>query len=117
MHALHWEPAEATLPPCLLVHGLASNARLWDGVARRLAALGHPVVAIDQRGHGHSSKPDGPFDMASVADDLRLLVTELGWEQPLIAGQSMNANTPATAYNASAAPSPPSENNARPSAA
>jgi pimeloyl-ACP methyl ester carboxylesterase len=26
--------------PFLLVHGLASNARLWDGVARRLAAAG-----------------------------------------------------------------------------
>jgi pimeloyl-ACP methyl ester carboxylesterase len=92
MHAVHWEPAEPTLPPCLLVHGLASNARLWDGVARRLAALGHRVVAIDQRGHGHSSKPDGPFDMASVADDLRLLITELGWQRPLIAGQSWGGN-------------------------
>jgi pimeloyl-ACP methyl ester carboxylesterase len=92
MHAVHWEPAEATLPPCLLVHGLASNARLWDGVARCLASLGHPVVAIDQRGHGQSSKPDGPFDMATVADDLQLLVTELGWKRPLIAGQSWGGN-------------------------
>jgi pimeloyl-ACP methyl ester carboxylesterase len=27
-------------PSYLLVHGLASNARLWDGVAHRLAAAG-----------------------------------------------------------------------------
>jgi pimeloyl-ACP methyl ester carboxylesterase len=27
--------------PFLLVHGLASNARLWDGVARRLVDAGH----------------------------------------------------------------------------
>ena len=34
----------------VLVHGLASNARLWDGVAEHLHG-GHRVV-IDQRGHG-----------------------------------------------------------------
>ena len=38
----------------LLVHGLASNARLWDGVARRLAGAGHAVAAVDLRGHGRS---------------------------------------------------------------
>ncbi|HZZ48199.1 MAG TPA: alpha/beta fold hydrolase, partial [Pseudonocardia sp.] len=40
--------------PVLLVHGMSSNARLWDGVAERLAAAGHPVVAVDLRGHGTS---------------------------------------------------------------
>jgi pimeloyl-ACP methyl ester carboxylesterase len=30
--------------------------------------------------------------MASVADDLQLLVTELGWKRPLIAGQSWGGN-------------------------
>src|SRR5690348_14754080 len=38
--------------PFVLVHGLASNARLWDGVAEHLHAAGHTVVVIDQRGHG-----------------------------------------------------------------
>jgi hypothetical protein len=60
--------------PFLLVHGLASNARLWDGVAQHLAQRGHRVVAVDQRGHGRSSKPDDGYDMATVADDLRLLI-------------------------------------------
>ena len=36
-------------PPFVLVHGLASNARLWDGVAEHLHAAGHTVVVIDQR--------------------------------------------------------------------
>ena len=31
-------------PAFVLVHGLASNARLWDGVAEGLVARGHPVV-------------------------------------------------------------------------
>ena len=45
--------------PFLLVHGLSSNSRVWDGVARRLAAAGHEVVAVDQRGHGRSEEPAG----------------------------------------------------------
>ena len=95
LHALHWDPPEDVpqrLRPWLLVHGLASNARLWDGVAWRLARLGHPVVAVDQRGHGHSSKPDSGYDMGTVADDLRLLVDDLGWDRPMVAGQSWGGN-------------------------
>lgn len=95
LHALHWDPPahiEELLRPWLLVHGLASNARLWDGVAWRLAELGHPVVAVDQRGHGLSSKPDDGFDMSAVADDLQLLVADLGWDRPMVAGQSWGGN-------------------------
>ncbi len=85
LHAVHWDPpadvAEADLTPWLLVHGLASNARLWDGVGRHLAGLGHRVVAVDQRGHGQSSKPDDGYDMTTVADDLALLIDVLGWDR------------------------------------
>lgn len=81
--------------PVLLVHGLASNARTWDGVARRLVALGHPVVAVDQRGHGRSDKPDGGYDFATVTADLALVIDALGWRSPrspLAAGQSWGGN-------------------------
>ena len=97
LHAVHWDPPGSpedrnTLRPWLLVHGLASNARLWDGVAAHLASLGHDVVAIDQRGHGRSSKPDEGYDMPTVADDLRLLIDRLGWDRPAVAGQSWGGN-------------------------
>lgn len=97
LHAVHWDPPgspedRTPLRPWLLVHGLASNARLWDGVAAHLASLGHEVVAIDQRGHGRSSKPDEGYDMPTVADDLRLLIDRLGWDRPAVAGQSWGGN-------------------------
>ncbi len=98
LHAVHWDPtdrasgADGDLTPWLLVHGLASNARLWDGVARYLAGLGHRVVAVDQRGHGRSSKPDDGYDMTTVADDLMLLIDALGWQRPGVAGQSWGGN-------------------------
>jgi len=92
IHAVHWDPVDASEPPCLLVHGLASNARLWDGVAWRLAEMGHPTVAIDQRGHGQSSKPDADYDMATVTGELLELIELFGWSMPLVAGQSWGAN-------------------------
>lgn len=78
--------------PILLVHGLASNARLWDGVAAHLAAEGHPVVAVDQRGHGRSDTPDHGYDMATVTSDLVALIAALGWARPVVAGQSWGGN-------------------------
>ena len=76
----------------VLVHGLASNARLWDGVALDLAAAGHPVATVDLRGHGRSSKPDGPYDVTTVADDLAAVIAGLGLDRPLVAGQSWGGN-------------------------
>jgi len=92
LHAVHWDPPTTSGVPFLLVHGLASNARLWDGVALHLAQRGHRVVAVDQRGHGLSSKPDDGYDMATVADDLRLFIDVLGWDRPAVAGQSWGGN-------------------------
>jgi pimeloyl-ACP methyl ester carboxylesterase len=79
----------------VLVHGLASNARLWDGVARRLVAAGHRVVAVDQRGHGLSEEPAGGYDTDTCADDLAALLGVLrltGDEAPVVAGQSWGGN-------------------------
>jgi pimeloyl-ACP methyl ester carboxylesterase len=80
-------------PPYILVHGLASNARLWDGVGRRLAEAGRTAVAVDLRGHGHSDKPDGGYDFATVAGDLRGLIEALGsgFERSILVGQSWGA--------------------------
>ena len=76
----------------LLVHGLASNARLWDGVVARLTERGHRAATVDLRGHGRSGKPDGPYDMATVADDVATVIGALGWERPVVAGQSWGGN-------------------------
>ncbi len=96
LHARRW--AGGSERPFVLVHGLASNARLWDGVAAALVADGHPVVAIDQRGHGRSSKPDpahpddNPYAMDVVTDDLRVLIEATGFDRPVVAGQSWGGN-------------------------
>ena len=53
---------------------------------------GHPTFAVDLRGHGRSSKPDGPYDVATVADDLAALIERLGLDRPVVAGQSWGGN-------------------------
>ena len=68
--------ADGVRRPFLLVHGLSSNARIWDGVGTRLAAAGHAVVAVDQRGHGRSEQvPDG-YTTAQCAADLAALCAD-----------------------------------------
>lgn len=83
----------------LLVHGLASNARLWDGVAAHLASLGHPVATVDLRGHGRSAKPDDGYDIPTICDDLVAVLAALReaapggeWDRPVAVGQSWGAN-------------------------
>jgi pimeloyl-ACP methyl ester carboxylesterase len=70
--------------PVLAAHGLSSNARMWDGVATALAALGHPVAALDQRGHGRSIRAAG-YDFATLTDDLIAVADALGWNGPVVA--------------------------------
>ncbi len=84
--------AETGRPTFVLVHGLASNALLWRGVALALAERGEHAISVDLRGHGQSSKPDGPYDMATVAHDLRLVIETLELDRPVVAGQSWGGN-------------------------
>ncbi len=89
LHIRRWDVGQAPSPaPFVLVHGLASNARTWDAVARRLQAAGHPVVSVDQRGHGWSDKPDTGYTFDEVTADLRELIGQLRFQRPVVAGQS-----------------------------
>ena len=90
--ALHVQRRAGGGEPFLLVHGLASNLQLWDGVAAGLAGRGHEVVAVDLRGHGRSDKPDHGYDFTTVTDDLVQLVASLGVDRPVAVGQSWGAN-------------------------
>lgn len=90
LHVPTWEGGDAT--PCLLVHGLASNCRTWEGVADRLHELGHPVASVDQRGHGQSDKPDDGYDFATLCADLVAVLDAVGFERAVVAGQSTGGN-------------------------
>ena len=79
-------------PSVVLVHGLASNSRLWEGAANELARLGYHVIAVDQRGHGRSSKPEVGYDMPTVARDLAVFIEVMQLDRPVVVGQSWGGN-------------------------
>ncbi len=74
-----------------LVHGLASNCRIWDLVAPILSQQ-FRVAAIDQRGHGESFKPDTGYDFATVVSDLHSFMDALEMSNPVIVGHSWGAD-------------------------
>jgi pimeloyl-ACP methyl ester carboxylesterase len=92
--ALHAEVrrGDPAAVPFVLVHGLASNVRLWDGVAETLHGHGHTVIAVDQRGHGRSDAPDAGYDLDTAVADVLALVDALALERPVLAGQSWGGN-------------------------
>lgn len=75
----------------LLVHGLSSNALLWDPVGAALAAAGHRSIAVDLRAHGRS---DGSDDLGfeRIVDDLARVIEHTGLERPVAVGQSWGGN-------------------------
>lgn len=77
--------------PVLLLHGLASSRRFWDLVIPGLVGL--PIVALDQRGHGDSERPDGPYDGATVAADALTALDALGISRAVVVGHSWGAST------------------------
>jgi pimeloyl-ACP methyl ester carboxylesterase len=96
LHARDWGGGGR---PVVLLHGLASNARIWDGVAPRLAGAGLRVVALDLRGHGDSDQPGGGYGFETVGRDLEAALAALGLARPVLAGHSWGAGV-ALAYAA-----------------
>lgn len=94
LSSVRWEGSAGGAVPFLLVHGLASNAQLWDGVGAALSRAGHEAVAVDLRGHGRSPKPDDGYDMTTVASDLVPLVesSSADGSSVVVVGQSWGGN-------------------------
>lgn len=76
------------LPRIVLIHSVAMDASIWDGVVARLAVHAD-ILTYDCRGHGHSGKCDQGFTMARFARDLMELLDHVGWQSAVAAGCSM----------------------------
>lgn len=93
--------------PIMLVHGFASNKEVnWiaPGWVSTLKRAGRRVIALDNRGHGASSKLYDPaaYHSAIMADDVRALIDHLGMLRADVMGYSMGARN--TAFLALANP-------------
>jgi 3-oxoadipate enol-lactonase len=71
-----------------LVHSLALNGSIWNGVAARLADQAE-ILTYDCRGHGHSGRIASHFTTDLFARDLAELLDRVGWPTAVVAGCSM----------------------------
>jgi len=90
LHYLHWNIAEGN-PLLVLLHGLASNARIWEPVAPYLVERGFALLAPDARGHGLTDKPDGDYGFATMTRDLAALINLYEPVRPILIGHSWGA--------------------------
>src|SRR5262245_46851232 len=82
--------------PIVLVHGFASNAYtnwVYPGWVTTLTRAGRRVIALDNRGHGASTKLYEPaaYHSATMAEDVRALLDHLGLPVADVMGYSMGS--------------------------
>jgi pimeloyl-ACP methyl ester carboxylesterase len=86
--------------PIVLVHGFASNKEVnwvYPGWVATLTRAGRRTIALDNRGHGASTKLYDPALYRSdlMADDIRALLDHLGLARADVMGYSMGARNTA----------------------
>jgi pimeloyl-ACP methyl ester carboxylesterase len=70
------------------LHGLVDNLDIWRRIAPALEARGR-VTCIDQRGHGSSGSPPGPYSRAQLARDVAGVLDAEHVERTILVGHSM----------------------------
>ncbi|MEU3183967.1 alpha/beta hydrolase [Streptomyces sp. NPDC006923] len=80
--------SEGSGPLVLMVHGFPESWYSWRHQLPVLAAAGYRAVAIDVRGYGRSSAPDGAaaYRMLDLVEDNVAVVRALGAESAVIIG-------------------------------
>jgi 3-oxoadipate enol-lactonase len=71
-----------------LIHSLALDRSVWDGVVPQLAPQAD-VLTYDCRGHGKSDRPKQRFTPELFAGDLAELLDHVRWADATVAGCSM----------------------------
>jgi lipase len=77
------------VPTVVAVHGITSNAWVWDPLAHHLERAAD-LLAVDLRGRGRSHLAPAPYGIEQHADDIASIVEQLGGPLVLV-GHSMGA--------------------------
>jgi len=81
-----------TGPPIVLAHAWSDSALRWVPLAADLADE-YEIVAFDARGHGRSDAPKTGYSLDGRIGDLRAVVRESGFDDPVLIGHSMGVAT------------------------
>jgi pimeloyl-ACP methyl ester carboxylesterase len=85
---LRYDDTGSGEPPIVFVHGWCCNRTNWRGQVPHYMK-DHRIIALDQRGHGESDKPDQDYTIAGFVDDLTHVIQSLDIDRPIIIGHSM----------------------------
>ena len=86
--ALRWAGLGGA-PTVVAVHGITSNAWVWDPLAHHLAGAAE-LIAVDLRGRGRSVDAPTPYGIGQHAADIASIVEQIGGPLVLV-GHSMGA--------------------------
>ena len=75
-------------PAFVCLHGLVDRLEIWDHLAPGLAARGS-LLRVDQRGHGSSGAPRGPYSREDLAGDVTGILDARNIERASLVGRSM----------------------------
>ena len=89
---LHYVAAGTSGSPVLLVHGFPETWWAFRKLIPLLAAS-HRVFAVDLRGFGDSGNEPGEYDSTTSAEDLHLLIGQLGVGPVHLTGQDISGAT------------------------
>jgi len=76
--------------PVLFLHGVTDSWRSFERVLPRVPASMH-AIAVSQRGHGGSSRPDSGYGFSDFSADLEMFLDALDIRAALIVGHSMGS--------------------------
>jgi 3-oxoadipate enol-lactonase len=88
---LYYEESGAGVP-MVFVHGFTLDHRMWLG-QRDYFAKDYRVILHDMRGHGKSDAPQSNYSRGDRADDLKLMLDQLGIDKCHLVGLSMGGST------------------------
>ena len=90
---VHYLDSSGAAPPVVLLHGLAGHAGEWLTTMRHLSPRWR-TVALDQRGHGRSTRLPDDLSRDAFVDDVAAVIQAAALEHPVVLiGQSMGAHT------------------------
>jgi pimeloyl-ACP methyl ester carboxylesterase len=80
-----------TGPAVVLIHGYGASADMWGGLIERLATS-HRVIAVDLKGFGWTSRPEGDYSPAAQAELVWGTLDLLGISDVAIVGHSWGSS-------------------------
>ncbi len=87
-HSLRIQQRGNGPPHFICLHGLVDTLEVWNTLAAPLADRGH-VVALDQRAHGGSTAPPGPYAREDLAADVIATLDHVRVAETIVVAHSM----------------------------